>query len=72
MLQRLLTVAEAAPLLSMSEQALYRAIRENQFPSIRIGNRIRIPESSVDNLIHSQCDSQKENTQETNTVLHAV
>jgi excisionase family DNA binding protein len=37
-----LTVKEAAPLAKMSKQALYAAIREKQFPAIRIGRRIRI------------------------------
>lgn len=37
-----LTVKEAAPLAQMSEQALYAAIREKQFPAIRIGRRVRI------------------------------
>ncbi len=37
-----LTVKEAAPVAKMSEQALYAAIRERQFPAIHIGRRIRI------------------------------
>jgi excisionase family DNA binding protein len=37
-----LTIKEVAPIVKMSEQALYAAIREGQFPAIRIGRRIRI------------------------------
>ena len=43
-LDTLLTVSEVAPMVRMSEQALYAAIRERQFPAIRIGARIRISE----------------------------
>jgi excisionase family DNA binding protein len=44
-MEEFLTVREAAPRLKMSEQALYTAIREGQFPALRIGKRIRIPVS---------------------------
>jgi len=50
----LLTVAEVAPMARMSDQALYRAIREKQFPAIKIGSQIRIPESSLKAWIESQ------------------
>jgi excisionase family DNA binding protein len=42
-----LTVKEAAPAARMSEQALYAAIREKQFPAIRIGRRIRIDPAAL-------------------------
>lgn len=42
-----LTVKEAAPIVQMSEQALYAAIREKQFPAIRIGRRIRISPTAL-------------------------
>lgn len=42
-----LTVKEAAPIVQMSEQALYAAIREKQFPAIRIGRRIRISPTTL-------------------------
>lgn len=71
MVQKLLTVAEAAPLLNMSVQALYRAIREHQFPSIKIGKRIRISLSAIDALSQPMVGG-KGNAQETNTVLQAV
>jgi len=40
-----LTVAESSPILKMSQQAIYTAIREHQIPDaaiLRIGRRIRI------------------------------
>jgi excisionase family DNA binding protein len=33
--------------VKMSEQGLYAAIREGQFPAIRIGRRIRIAPSAL-------------------------
>ena len=48
-----LTVKEAAPAAKMSEQALYAAIREKQFPAIRIGRRIRIDPSMLLDWIKS-------------------
>ena len=52
-----LTVQEAAPLLRMSEQGIYSAVREGQLPSnavLRVGRRIRI---NVDALLIVQKDS---------------
>lgn len=37
-----LTVKQAAPIVQMSEQAVYAAIREKQLPAIHIGRRVRI------------------------------
>ena len=45
-----LTVREAAPLLRMSEQGVYSAVREGQLPSsavLRIGRRIRIDATAL-------------------------
>lgn len=44
-MENLLTVAEAAPIVRMSERGLYRQIRLGNIPAIRIGNQIRIPEN---------------------------
>lgn len=38
---RLLTVEEVAPMLKMSSQALYEAVRRGFVPTVRIGRRIR-------------------------------
>ncbi len=53
-MEKLLTVAEAAPLVNMSCQGLYAAIRAHQFPALHIGRRIRIPQSSVQQWIAEQ------------------
>lgn len=53
-MEQLLTVPEVAPLVKMSRQALYAAIRANQFPAIRIGTRIRIPLSVVEQWMQEQ------------------
>jgi excisionase family DNA binding protein len=42
-----LTVREAAALVRMSEQSLYAAIREKQFPAIHVGRRIRIDPATL-------------------------
>lgn len=53
-MEKLLTVAEAAPLVQMSQQGLYAAIRAKQFPALHIGRRIRIPQSAVQRWIAEQ------------------
>jgi hypothetical protein len=53
-----LTVSEASPILKMSTQAIYSAIREHQVPPeaiLRIGRRIRINVAALNN---SACDDQ--------------
>jgi excisionase family DNA binding protein len=52
-MEEFLTVAEVAPLVKMSEQALYAAIRENKFPAVHIGSRIRVPLSMLKRWIDS-------------------
>jgi excisionase family DNA binding protein len=59
-----LTVQEAAPLLRMSPQGIYSAVREGQLPAnavLKIGRRVRI---NVKALLTDQKDSM-ENESET-------
>lgn len=52
-----LTVKEAVPVLKMSEQTIYRVIREHQLPDAaihRIGRRIRIDPAA---LVHASIKS---------------
>lgn len=56
-MENLLTVEEVAPLIRFSEQGLYRAIRENGFPALKIGRQIRIPESALQRWIEEQLPS---------------
>lgn len=44
----LLTPEEVAARLKFNRQTIYAMIRRNQIPSIRIGGRIRIPDTVLD------------------------
>ncbi len=44
------TVAEAASLLRVDRATLYRAIREDGFPAVRVRSRYVIPAVAVDRL----------------------
>jgi len=48
------TVSQVAPQVHMSEQGLYAACREKQFPHVRIGSRIRIPASALARWVEEQ------------------
>lgn len=50
---RFLTVQEAADLVRLSPQTVYRLIGENKIPSIRIGDNIRIPIRWRDELLRA-------------------
>lgn len=47
---RFLTVSATAALLGMSEATLYRAIRDDEFPAIRIRGRYVVPGKAVDEM----------------------
>ena len=49
--ERLLTVAEAAELLSTSERFPRRLIAERRIRFVRVGRHVRIPESAVREFI---------------------
>jgi excisionase family DNA binding protein len=54
-LEKFYTVPEAAPRLGLNDQGLYRAIREGHFTAfVRIGSKIRIPESALRAWIERQ------------------
>lgn len=44
------TVAEAAKLLRVDTATIYRAIRENAFPAIRIRSRYVVPAAAVEEM----------------------
>ena len=52
-LERLLTVAEVAELLSTSERFPRRLIAERRIRFVRVGRHVRIPESAVGDLINA-------------------
>jgi excisionase family DNA binding protein len=48
--KRFYTVPEAAELLRVSEVTLYREIRENRFPALKIRGRYVVPAKAIDEL----------------------
>ncbi|MBV9160758.1 MAG: helix-turn-helix domain-containing protein [Pseudonocardiales bacterium] len=51
------TVPEAARVLRVTPATLYRAIRDDAFPAVRIRTRYVIPASAVDRLAAEAADS---------------
>lgn len=51
------TVAEAARILRVDSATLYRAIREDAFPVVRIRSRYVIPAAALDRLIREATES---------------
>ncbi|NWF28003.1 helix-turn-helix domain-containing protein [Streptomyces sp. PKU-EA00015] len=47
------TIAEAADQLSVSYQTLWRAIRDGEFPGIKIRGRILVPIKAIELLLES-------------------
>lgn len=53
--QRLtLTVEEAAATLGVSRASAYEAVRRGQIPHIRIGNRILVPRSKLQDMLNAE------------------
>lgn len=50
---RLLTVAEAAELLSTSERFPRRLVEERRIRFVRVGRHVRIPESALNEFIEA-------------------
>jgi excisionase family DNA binding protein len=48
--KRFYTVSEAAELLRVSEVTLYREIRLNRFPALKIRGRYVVPAKAIDEL----------------------
>jgi excisionase family DNA binding protein len=51
--KKLETVGEVAPMLKMSEQALYEAARKGLVPVVRIGRRIRFDLDAIERWLES-------------------
>lgn len=49
-MKRFPTTGETATLLGLSEATLYRAIRDGEFPAIKIRGRYVIPSKAIDQL----------------------
>jgi excisionase family DNA binding protein len=50
------TVREAARIMRCNPSTLYRAIRENSFPAVRVRTRYVIPAAAVDKLASEAAD----------------
>ncbi|MEX2275647.1 MAG: helix-turn-helix domain-containing protein [Actinomycetota bacterium] len=48
---RLLTVAEVADIMRVSNMTVYRLIKSGQLPAIRVGKNYRIRESEVEQYL---------------------
>lgn len=51
------TVAEAARVLRVTPATIYRAIRDDAFPAVRIRTRYVVPAAAVDRLAAEAADS---------------
>jgi excisionase family DNA binding protein len=51
------SVGEAAELLGMCDMTLYRAIRDGQFPAVRIRGRLIIPARVIEAIANAAVDS---------------
>jgi excisionase family DNA binding protein len=50
------TVREAARIMRCNPSTLYRAIRENAFPAVRVRTRYVVPAAAVDKLASEAAD----------------
>jgi len=46
--RRFYTVAETAEMLGLSEMTLYRAIKDGEFPAVKIRGRLCVPAKAID------------------------
>jgi excisionase family DNA binding protein len=52
-----LNVKEAAAALRLDESTLYRHLREDRFPGVKIGGRYLIPTAVIDELVATSMDA---------------
>jgi excisionase family DNA binding protein len=52
-LPRFHSVSETAEMLGVSEMTLYRQIRANSFPAIRVGGRLVVPARYVQEMVEA-------------------
>ncbi len=58
------SVDEAAEVLGISRTSAYEAIRKGEIPHIKIGKRILIPITMINDLLHSAGGTEAQNTDE--------
>lgn len=54
--EQLLTCTEVQAILRIGKSKLYKLIREEQLPAIRLGNTYRIKQSDLENYLTNQCN----------------
>lgn len=50
---RFYSVSETADILGVSEMTLYRQIRADAFPAIRVGNRLVVPARCLEEMVET-------------------
>jgi excisionase family DNA binding protein len=58
-MEKLLTAEEVASLTGLEVHAVYRYAREGILPSIRIGTKVRFPESALQRWVNAQLPEEK-------------
>jgi excisionase family DNA binding protein len=53
----IITIAEAAQLLGLSESTVYRLARENKIPVVRIGASVRVNRRQLEQWIDSHTEA---------------
>jgi excisionase family DNA binding protein len=56
---RLLTVAEVADTMRVSNMTVYRLIKSGELPALRVGKNYRLRESDVDNYLSKRSVNQE-------------
>ena len=56
--RRFYSVAEVAGLLGMSDMTIYRAIRDGEFPAVRVRGRLIIPARVIDAMADAAVDGE--------------
>ena len=54
--ETLLTCTEVQAILRIGKTKLYKLIREEQLPAIRVGNTYRIKQSDLEKYLTNQCN----------------
>jgi excisionase family DNA binding protein len=55
--RRFYSVAETAEMLGLSEMTVYRAIKDGEFPAIRVRGRLCVPSKAIDAMVDAAWSS---------------
>jgi excisionase family DNA binding protein len=59
MARKLLTVQEAAEILRVTPNTVYRWTKRGRLPVVRLGYLVRIPASTIENLVGAEEEKKK-------------